>query len=176
LVRNIQGQGDWKITGDPEYKKLLDKVIKYKGYKNYIEQKRINDIGHHIMYNDAFSPLLKWKLVNAAGKLQLMHGVYGTSIACWNPENMQNCVFRTVSLGYSFLSQPIENLVIEGTHTIVDKIAIPSSIMVSKILPYNPKMVEVIGGEYTLKLSKGAAGAFTGLFDIIDIEVYPLTI
>ncbi|MGI2257019.1 PD-(D/E)XK nuclease domain-containing protein [Candidatus Cardinium hertigii] len=171
LAEEIQGKGEGKIVGKPEYKKLLDTVVKYKSYKNYIQQKRINDIGRHIIYKDEFSLSLKWELVNAAGKLQLMHGVYGTIISCENPENIKNCVLSTASLGYSFLSQPIENRALSIAYKTVDRFFFNNDLIQSKMLPYKLEMMQEIGIQYAPSMAKVGAGVFIGIFDIIDIGI-----
>lgn len=171
LAQEIQNKGDKKIVG--EYKELFDKVIEAEGYKNYIQQERINYLGVHIINRDSdnISPKLKLKLLNAAGKMQLMHGIYGSLITCKDGE-AESCALSVGGLGYAFLSQPIEKVMIKITPKIVNNAAHIGGKVIPRILNYDAKfIVQLAGAKYGAKVAKGIAGALGGAFDIIDIAM-----
>ncbi|HJD66823.1 MAG TPA: hypothetical protein LFV91_07420, partial [Rickettsia endosymbiont of Bembidion nr. Transversale] len=171
LAQEIQNKGDEKIVG--EYQELFDKVIEAGGYKNYIQQERMNYLGVYIINRDSdnISPKLKLKLLNAVGKVQLIHGIYGTIASCQDGST-SNCVLSISSIGYAFLSQPIEKMMVKAAPMIVKNIADIGSKIVPRILSYDTKfVVQVFGGKYGIKLAKGGAGAVASIFDIADIGI-----
>lgn len=101
--------------------------------------------------NHKLKPTLQLKLLNAAGKMQLVLGIYGTILCAERKGETADCSLSVAALGYSFLSTPIENAVVRG-------------------MPRNMKVANLkLGVKYTAILARGLAGAVSGLFDVIDI-------
>lgn len=171
LAEAIQNKGDEKIVG--EYRGLFDQVIAEGGYKNYIQQERIKDIGQHVVHRDGngIGLKLKLKLINAAGKVQLIHGTYSTITSCLD-EIGSNCALSVGGLGYSFLSQPIENTMVKMLPKMVKNTADVTGKIVPKMFSYDTKfVVHTFGAKYGTKFAKSGAGALAGIFDIVDIGI-----
>lgn len=171
LVEEVKSKGDEKIVG--KYQGLLEQVIKDESYKNYLQQERINAIGHHVIDRDSYSisPELKLKLINAAGNIKLIRGVHGMIVSCQD-EIGSNCVLSVSGLGYSFLSQPIENIMVKAAPRMINNAGDVVSHIVPRILSYDTKfVVQAFGGKYGIKLAKGGGGAIASIFDIVDIGI-----
>nr|WP_253307709.1 hypothetical protein [Rickettsia endosymbiont of Ceutorhynchus assimilis] len=169
LLKEIKHQGDHKIVGNNKY--LLARVIMEGEYKAYIQNERINDLGYDVISRGYYSPTLKLKLINAAGKMQLMHGIYGSLITCKDGET-ESCALSVGGLGYAFLSQPIEKVMIKITPKVVNNVAHIGGKIIPRILNYDTKfIVQLAGAKYGAKVAKGVAGALGGVFDIIDIAM-----
>ncbi|MCC8418595.1 MAG: hypothetical protein LN590_03265 [Rickettsia endosymbiont of Glossina mortisans submortisans] len=171
LAEEVKSKGAGKIVG--KYQGLLEHVIQDQGYKNYLRQERIHDIGHHVIARDSYgiSPELKLKLINAAGKIQLICGVHGMMVSCQD-EIGSNCVLSVSGLGYSFLSQHIESMMVKAVPRMINNAGDVVSHIVPRILSYDTKLVvKAFGGKYGIKLAKGGAGAIASIFDIVDIGI-----
>lgn len=170
LAEEVRSKGDRKIVG--KYQGLLEQVIQDKGYKNYLQQERINAIGHHVIDRDSYSisPELKLKLINAAGKIQLIRGVHGLVVSC-QEGTIGDCTLSVSELGYSFLSQPIENMMVKTAPRMINNAADVVSHIVPKLSYHTKFVVQIWGGRYATKLAKGGAGAIASIFDIVDIGI-----
>lgn len=170
LVRERIIASDNSIVG--EYKYLLHDVMQDGGYNNYFRNERIKDLASDFSKNDArINPKLKQKLLNAAGRIQLIRGIHSTIATCQDG-NEGYCALSVSGLGYSFLSQPIESVMVKITPKIVSKAANTVDKLVPRVLGYNTKFVIKIGGmKYGAKIARGASGALAGAFDIIDIAI-----
>ncbi|KHO02170.1 hypothetical protein JS61_08070 (plasmid) [Rickettsia felis] len=156
-----------------KYKHLLHDVIQDGGYNSYLQNDRIKYLASDFSKSDArkINPKLKQKLLNAAGRIQLIRGIHGTIATCQDGSEGY-CALSVSGLGYSFLSQPIENIMVKIAPKIVSKAASTAGKFVPRVLGYNTKFVIQIGGiKYGAKIAKGTAGALAGAFDIIDIAI-----
>ncbi|MFP3012648.1 MAG: hypothetical protein ACEY3D_06980 [Rickettsia sp.] len=171
LAQEIQNKGGSEIVG--EYKGLFDSVIEAGGYKNYLQQERIKEVGLSVINRDEhnISPELKLKLINAAGKVQLISGIHSTIVSCQD-ENTNSCALSVSGLGYSFLSQPIENMMVKVAPKMVGNAVDVTSKLAPKVLSYDTKFIlQTLGVKYGAKIAKGGAGAIASIFDIADIAM-----
>ncbi|MCC8369368.1 MAG: ankyrin repeat domain-containing protein [Rickettsia endosymbiont of Oxypoda opaca] len=117
------------------------------------------------------NPKLKQRLLNAAGRIQLIRGIHSTIATCQDGSEGY-CALSVSGLGYSFLSQPIESVMVKITPKIVNTAAGTAGKFIPRILGYNTKFAIQIGGmKYGAKIARGAAGALAGAFDIVDIAI-----
>ncbi|WP_341793893.1 hypothetical protein [Rickettsia endosymbiont of Ceutorhynchus obstrictus] len=173
LAKERIAAGDNNINIIGEYKYLLNDVIQDGGYNSYIQNERIKDLSHDFSKSDApkINPKLKQGLLNAAGKVQLIRGIHSTIATCQDGSEGY-CALSVTGLSYSFLSQPIEHIMVKITPKIVNTAANTAGKFVPRVLGYNTKFVIQIGGmKYGAKIAKGTAGALAGVFDIIDIAM-----
>lgn len=162
---------DNSIVG--KYKHLLHDVMQDGGYNRYLQNERIKDLASDFSKSDArkINPKLKQRLLNAAGRIQLIRGIHSTIATCQDGSEGY-CALSVSGLGYSFLSQPIESVMVKITPKIVNTAAGTAGKFIPRILGYNTKFAIQIGGmKYGTKIARGAAGALAGAFDIVDIAI-----
>ncbi|MFT4327777.1 MAG: hypothetical protein AB3P07_04135 [Wolbachia pipientis] len=164
--------GNKNIEGD--YKYLVDKVIGDQGYERYIQNERIKGLqGDVLQHNSGLTknPKLKSRLMNAAGRIQLIRGIHGAIVSC-KDGTATDCGLNLGGIGWSFASQPIENVMVKITPRIVTS----AEKVVGKIIPgtlgkQTKFAVQVAGVKFGSTIAKGVAGAVAGVFDIIDIGI-----
>ncbi len=165
----VEFVGDKNIEGDRKY--LLDKVVGDQGYERYVQNERIKDLRGDISQQDSSlikNPKLKGRLMSAAGGIQLIRGIHGAIVSCQDGVTT-DCGLNLGGIGWSFVSQPIENAMVK----ITPKIVTSAEKVVGKIPGVLGKQtkfaVQVAGVKFGSKIAGGAAGAITGVFDIVDI-------
>ncbi|WCR58422.1 ankyrin repeat domain-containing protein [Wolbachia endosymbiont of Ctenocephalides felis wCfeJ] len=168
----IEFVGDKNIEGD--YKYLLDKVVGDQGYERYVQNERIKDLqGDVLQQNSGLTknPKLKSRLMNAAGGIQLIRGIHGAIVSC-KDGTATDCGLNLGGIGWSFASQPIENVMVKITPRVVTS----AEKVIGKIIPgtlgkQTKFAVRVAGVKFGSTIVKGVAGAVGGVFDIIDIGI-----
>ncbi|WP_264377278.1 OTU domain-containing protein [Wolbachia endosymbiont (group B) of Ochlodes sylvanus] len=166
----IEFIGNKNIEGD--YKYLVDKVIGDQGYERYIQ--RIKDLYGDVLQQNSDltkNPKLKSRLMNAAGGIQLIRGIHGAIVSC-KDGTATDCGLNLGGIGWSFASQPIENVMVK----IAPKVVTSAEKVVGRIIPgtlgkQTKFVVQVAGVKFGSKIAKGTAGAIAGIFDIIDIGI-----
>ncbi len=164
FVRNKNIEGD--------YKYLVDKVIEDQGYERYVQNERIKDLHGDIVHQESSltkNPKLKSRLMNAAGGIQLIRGIHGAIVSCKNG-TATDCGLNLGGIGWSFASQPIENVMVN----FAPKVVTSAEKVVGKIIPgtlgkQTKFAVRIAGVKFGSTIAKGAAGAVAGVFDIVDI-------
>ncbi|WP_264376372.1 ankyrin repeat domain-containing protein [Wolbachia endosymbiont (group B) of Idaea aversata] len=168
----IEFIGNKNIEGD--YKYLVDKVIGDQGYERYIQNERIKDLYGDVLQQNSDltkNPKLKSRLMNAAGGIQLIRGIHGAIVSC-KDGTATDCGLNLGGIGWSFASQPIENVMVK----IAPKVVTSAEKVVGRIIPgtlgkQTKFVVQVAGVKFGSKIAKGTAGAIAGIFDIIDIGI-----
>lgn len=166
----VEFVGDKSIEGDRKY--LLDKVVGDQGYKRYVQNERIKDLHGDIVHQDSSltkNQKLKSRLMSAAGGIQLIRGIHGAIVSC-KDGTATDCGLNLGGIGWSFASQPIENVMVKITPRIVTS----AEKVVGKIIPgtlgkHTKFVVRVAGVKFGSRIAKGAAGALAGVFDVVDI-------
>ncbi len=166
----IEFIGDKNIEGDHKY--LLDKVIGDQGYERYIQNERIKDLHSDTSQQNsglAKNSKLKSRLMNAAGGIQLIRGIHGAIVSC-KDGTATDCGLNLGGIGWSFASQPIENVMVK----ITPKVVASAEKVVGKIIPdtlgrQTKFAVRVLGVKFGGTIARGTAGALAGVFDIVDI-------
>jgi len=161
----IEFIGNKNIEGD--YKYLVDKVIGDQGYERYIQNKLIKDLYGDVLQQNSDltkNQKLKSRLMNAAGGIQLIRGIHGAIVSC-KDETATDCGLNLGGIGWSFASQPIENVMVKIAPKVVGRI-IPGTL--GKQTKF---VVQVAGVKFGSTIAKGTAGAIAGIFDIIDIGI-----
>ncbi|BAA89627.1 hypothetical protein [Wolbachia sp. wKue] len=164
--------GNKNIEGD--YKYLVDKVIGDQGYERYIQNERIKDLQSDVLQQNSGltkNPKLKSRLMNAAGRIQLIRGIHGAIVSCTDG-TATDCGLNLGGIGWSFASQPIGNAMVR----ITPKVVASTGNIVGKIIPgtlgrQTKFAIELAGVKFGSTLAKGAAGAVAGAFDIIFIGI-----
>ncbi|MFT4327658.1 MAG: ankyrin repeat domain-containing protein [Wolbachia pipientis] len=164
--------GNKNIEGD--YKYLVDKVIGDQGYERYIQNERIKDLQVDVLQQNSGltkNPKLKSRLMNAAGGIQLIRGIHGAIVSC-KDGTATDCGLNLGGIGWSFASQPIENVMVKITPRVVTS----AEKIVGKIIPgtlgkQTKFVIQVAGVKFGSTVAKGVAGAVGGVFDIIDIGI-----
>ncbi|WP_143688758.1 ankyrin repeat domain-containing protein [Wolbachia endosymbiont of Laodelphax striatellus] len=164
--------GNKNIEGD--YKYLVDKVIGDQGYERYIQNERIKDLQSDVLQQNSGltkNPKLKSRLMNAAGGIQLIRGIHGAIVSC-KDGTATDCGLNLGGIGWSFASQPIENVMVK----IAPKVVTSSEKVVARIVPgtlgrQTKFAVKLAGVKFGSTIAKGVAGAVAGVFDIIDIGI-----
>ncbi|MGL9719124.1 MAG: hypothetical protein ACR5K9_11245 [Wolbachia sp.] len=115
------------------------------------------------------NPKLKGGLMSAAGGIQLIRGIHGAIVSCQDGVTT-DCGLNLGGIGLSFASQPIENVMVK----ITPKVVASAGSVVGGIIPgtlgkQTKFAVQVAGVKFGSKIAGGAAGAITGVFDIVDI-------
>ncbi|MFP3025334.1 MAG: hypothetical protein ACEY3L_03460, partial [Wolbachia sp.] len=166
----IEFVGDKSIEGDHKY--LLDKVTEDQGYERYIQNERVKNL-HGDISQQASSATkgskLKGRLMNAAGGIQLIRGIHGAIVSC-KEGTATDCGLNLGGIGWSFASQPIENVMVK----ITPKVVASAEKVVGKIIPgtlgkQTKFAIRVVGVKFGSTIARGTAGAITGVFDIVDI-------
>ncbi|WP_264376206.1 ankyrin repeat domain-containing protein [Wolbachia endosymbiont (group B) of Idaea aversata] len=166
----IEFVGDKSIEGDHKY--LLDKVTEDQGYERYIQNERVKNL-HGDISQQASSATkgskLKGRLMNAAGGIQLIRGIHGAIVSC-KEGTATDCGLNLGGIGWSFASQPIENVMVK----ITPKVVASAEKVVGKIIPgtlgkQTKFAIRVVGVKFGSTIARGTAGAVTGVFDIVDI-------
>ncbi len=166
----IEFVGDKSIEGDHKY--LLDKVTEDQGYERYIQNERVKNL-HGDISQQASSTTkgskLKGRLMNAAGGIQLIRGIHGAIVSC-KEGTATDCGLNLGGIGWSFASQPIENVMVK----IAPKVVASAEKVVGKIIPgtlgkQTKFAIRVVGVKFGSTIARGTAGAVTGVFDIVDI-------
>ncbi len=168
----IEFIGNKNIEGD--YKYLVDKAVGDQGYERYIQNERIKDLqGDVLQQNSGLTknPKLKSRLMNAAGGIQLIRGIHGAIVSC-KDGTATDCGLNLGGVGWSFASQPIENVMVKITPRVVTS----AEKVVGKIIPgtlgkQTKFVIRVAGVKFGSTVAKGVAGAVGGVFDIIDIGI-----
>ncbi|WP_264707159.1 ankyrin repeat domain-containing protein [Wolbachia endosymbiont (group A) of Acrocera orbiculus] len=167
----VEFVGDKSIEGDRKY--LLDKVVADQGYERYVQNERIKDLHGDISQKTSSatkSSKLKGRLMNAAGGIQLIRGIHGAIVSC-KDGTATDCGLNLGGIGWSFASQPIENVMVK----ITPKVVASAEKIVGKIPGVLGKQtkfaVRVAGVKFGSAIARGTAGALTGVFDIIDIGI-----
>lgn len=171
LAKERLAISDNNIVG--KYKYLLNNVMQDGGYNSYIQNDRMKYLASDFSKSDArkINPKLKQRLLNAAGRIQLIRGIHSTIATCQDGSEGY-CALSVSGLGYSFLSQPIESVMVKITPKIVNTAAGTAGKFIPRILGYNTKFAIQIGGmKYGAKIARGAAGVLAGAFDIVDIAI-----
>ncbi|WP_264337371.1 hypothetical protein [Wolbachia endosymbiont (group B) of Dolichovespula media] len=166
----IEFIGNKNIEGD--YKYLVDKVIGDQGYERYVQNERIKDLHGDIVHQESSltkNPKLKSRLMNAAGGIQLIRGIHGAIVSC-KDGTATDCGLNLGGIGWSFASQPIENVMVKITPRVVTS----AEKVVGKVIPgalgkQTKFAIRVAGVKFGSTIAKGTAGALTGVFDIVDI-------
>ncbi|WP_447933209.1 ankyrin repeat domain-containing protein [Wolbachia endosymbiont of Dactylopius coccus] len=166
----IEFIGTKNIEGD--YKYLVDKVIKDQGYERYIQNERIKDFYGDILQQDSGfekNSKLKGRLMNAAGTIQLIRGIHGAIVSCKDGTAI-DCGLSLGGIGWSFASQPIENIMVKVT----PKVVTLAERVVGKVIPgmlgkQTKFAIRIAGVKYGSTVAKGVAGTVAGVLDIIDI-------
>ncbi|WP_264687638.1 ankyrin repeat domain-containing protein [Wolbachia endosymbiont (group B) of Erynnis tages] len=164
FVRNKNIEGD--------YKYLVDKVIEDQGYERYVQNERIKDLHGDIVHQESSltkNLKLKSRLMNAAGGIQLIRGIHGAIVSC-KDGTATDCGLNLGGVGWSFASQPIENVMVK----ITPKVVASAEKVVGKIIPgtlgkQTKFAIRVVGVKFGSTIARGTAGAVTGVFDIVDI-------
>ncbi|WP_395460337.1 ankyrin repeat domain-containing protein [Wolbachia endosymbiont (group B) of Myelois circumvoluta] len=164
FVRNKNIEGD--------YKYLVDKVIEDQGYERYVQNERIKDLHGDIVHQESSltkNLKLKSRLMNAAGGIQLIRGIHGAIVSC-KDGTATDCGLNLGGVGWSFASQPIENVMVKITPRVVTS----AEKVVGKVIPgalgeQTKFAIRVAGVKFGSTIAKGTAGALTGVFDIVDI-------
>ncbi|WP_264685239.1 ankyrin repeat domain-containing protein [Wolbachia endosymbiont (group B) of Parapoynx stratiotata] len=164
FVRNKNIEGD--------YKYLVDKVIEDQGYERYVQNERIKDLHGDIVHQESSltkNLKLKSRLMNAAGGIQLIRGIHGAIVSC-KDGTATDCGLNLGGIGWSFASQPIENVMVKITPRVVTS----AEKVVGKVIPgalgeQTKFAIRVAGVKFGSTIAKGTAGALTGVFDIVDI-------
>ncbi len=168
----IEFIGNKNIEGD--YKYLVDKVIGDQGYERYIQNGRIKDLYGDVLQQNSDltkNPKLKSGLMNAAGGIQLIRGIHGAIVSC-KDGTATDCGLNLGGIGWSFVSQPIENVMVKTA----PKVVTSAGRVVGRIIPgtlgrQTKFAVQVAGVKFGSTVAKGVAGAAAGVFDIIDIGI-----
>ncbi|WP_425384296.1 hypothetical protein [Wolbachia endosymbiont (group B) of Eupithecia inturbata] len=168
----IEFIGNKNIEGD--YKYLVDKVIGDQGYERYIQNERIKDLYGDVLQQNSDltkNPKLKSRLMNAAGGIQLIRGIHGAIVSC-KDGTATDCGLNLGGIGWSFVSQPIENVMVKTA----PKVVTSAGRVVGRIIPgtlgrQTKFAVQVAGVKFGSTVAKGVAGAAAGVFDIIDIGI-----
>ncbi|WP_353285322.1 ankyrin repeat domain-containing protein [Wolbachia endosymbiont (group A) of Beris morrisii] len=166
----VEFVGDKSIEGDRKY--LLDKVVADQGYERYVQNERIKDLHGDISQKTSSatkSSKLKGRLMNAAGGIQLIRGIHGAIVSC-KDGTATDCGLNLGGIGWSFASQPIENVMVK----ITPKVVASAEKVVGKIIPgtlgkQTKFAIRVVGVKFGSTIARGTAGAVTGVFDIVDI-------
>ncbi|OJH31527.1 Phosphocholine transferase AnkX [Wolbachia endosymbiont of Armadillidium vulgare] len=166
----IEFIGNKNIEGD--YKYLVDKVIGDQGYERYIQNERINDLYSDVSQQNSGltkNSKLKSRLMNAAGRIQLIRGIHGAAVSCTDGTAL-DCGLNVGGIIWSFASQPIEY----GMVKITPKVVTSAEKVVGRIIPgtlgkQTKFAVKLAGVKFGTTIAKGAAGAIAGVFDIVDI-------
>ncbi|MCM1002531.1 hypothetical protein, partial [Wolbachia pipientis] len=111
----IEFVGDKNIEGNHKY--LFDKVVEDQGYERYIENERIKNLHGDISQQTGSTTKnskLKSRLMNAAGGIQLIRGIHG-AIVSYKEGTATDCGLNLGGIGWSFASQPIENVMVKIT-------------------------------------------------------------
>ncbi|WP_338477023.1 ankyrin repeat domain-containing protein [Wolbachia endosymbiont (group A) of Nomada hirtipes] len=154
------------IEGDHKY--LLNEVIQDGGYVNYAQNKRIKDLQNDVLQQDnglTKNPKLKSRLMNAAGRIQLIRGIHVAIVSC-KDGTATDCGLNLGGIVWSFASQPIENVMVK----ITPKVVASAEKVVGKVIPgtlgkQTKFAIRVVGVKFGTTVAKGIAGAF----DIVDI-------
>ncbi|WP_419198621.1 ankyrin repeat domain-containing protein [Wolbachia endosymbiont of Rhagoletis cingulata] len=166
----IEFVGDKNIEGNHKY--LFDKIVKDQGYGRYIENERIKN-SHGDISQQASSATkgskLKGRLMNAAGGIQLIRGIHGAIVSC-KDGTATDCGLNLGGIGWSFASQPIENVMVKITPRVVTS----AEKVVGKVIPgalgkQTKFAIRVAGVKFGSTIAKGTAGAIAGVFDIVEI-------
>ncbi|WP_353272741.1 ankyrin repeat domain-containing protein [Wolbachia endosymbiont (group A) of Urophora cardui] len=166
----VEFVGDKSIEGDRKY--LLDKVVGDQGYERYVQNERVKNL-HGDISQQASSATkgskLKGRLMNAAGGIQLIRGIHGAIVSC-KEGTATDCGLNLGGIGWSFASQPIENVMVK----ITPKVVASAEKVVGKIIPgtlgkQTKFAIRVVGVKFGSTIARGTAGAVTGVFDIVDI-------
>lgn len=109
--------------------------------------------------------------MNAAGGIQLIRGIHGAIVSC-KDGTATDCGLNLGGIGWSFASQPIENVMVK----IAPKVVTSSEKVVARIVPgtlgrQTKFAVKLAGVKFGSTIAKGVAGAVGGVFDIIDIGI-----
>ncbi|MFP3035415.1 MAG: hypothetical protein ACEY3C_08040, partial [Candidatus Tisiphia sp.] len=166
----VEFVGDKNIEGNHKY--LFDKVVEDQGYGRYIENERIKNLHGDISQQNSGlikSPKLKSRLMNAAGGIQLIRGIHGAIVSC-KDGTATDCGLNLGGIGWSFASQPIENVMVK----ITPKVVASAEKVVGKIIPgtlgkQTKFAVRIAGAKFGGTIARGTAGAIAGVFDIVDI-------
>ncbi|WP_353283954.1 ankyrin repeat domain-containing protein [Wolbachia endosymbiont (group A) of Lypha dubia] len=166
----VEFVGSKSIEGDRKY--LLDKVVGDQGYERYVQNERIKDLHDDIIHQDSSltkNPKLKGRLMNAAGGIQLIRGIHGAIVSC-KDGTATDCGLNLGGIGWSFASQPIENVMVK----IAPKVVTSAEKVVGKIIPgvlgkQTKFAIRVVGVKFGSAIARGTAGAIAGVFDIVDI-------
>ncbi|WP_265039233.1 ankyrin repeat domain-containing protein [Wolbachia endosymbiont (group A) of Yponomeuta plumbellus] len=166
----IEFVGDKSIEGDHKY--LLDKVTEDQGYERYIQNERVKNL-HGDISQQASSATkgskLKGRLMNAAGGIQLIRGIHGAIVSC-KEGTATDCGLNLGGIGWSFASQPIENVMVKITPKVVASAEKVVGKIVSGTLGKQTKFaIRIAGVKFGSTIAKGTAGAIAGVFDIVDI-------
>ncbi|WP_265042240.1 ankyrin repeat domain-containing protein [Wolbachia endosymbiont (group B) of Melanostoma mellinum] len=148
-------------------------MVQEQGYERYIQNERVKDLYGGILQKDVGSTKnskLKGRLINAAGRIQLIRGIHGTVVSCADGDSI-DCGLSVSGMAWSFASQPIENVIVK----IAPKIVKSAGQFVGKMVPGTlgrqaQFAVAFTGAKIGSKIAKGVAGAVGGIFDIIDIS------
>lgn len=166
----VEFVGDKNIEGNHKY--LFDKVVEDQGYGRYIENERIKNLHGDISQQNSGlikSPKLKSRLMNAAGGIQLIRGIHGTIVSC-KEGTVTDCGLNLGGIGWSFASQPIENVMVKITPKVVASAEKVAGKIVSGTLGKQTKFaIRIAGVKFGSTIAKGTAGAIAGVFDIVDI-------
>ncbi|WP_353277794.1 ankyrin repeat domain-containing protein [Wolbachia endosymbiont (group A) of Agelastica alni] len=170
LVEFIGEKVNPSIEGDHKY--LLNEVVQDGGYVNYAQNKRIKDLQNDVLQQDsglAKNLKLKSRLINAAGRIQLIRGIHGAIVSC-KDGTATDCGLNLGGIAWSFASQPIENVMVK----ITPKVVASAEKVVGKVIPgtlgkQTKFAIRVVGVKVGTTVAKGVAGALTGVFDMVDI-------
>ncbi|WP_264735341.1 ankyrin repeat domain-containing protein [Wolbachia endosymbiont (group A) of Rhinocyllus conicus] len=166
----IEFVGDKNIEGNHKY--LFDRVVEDQGYGRYIENERIKNLHGDISQQTGSttkSSKLKSRLMNAAGGIQLIRGIHGAIVSCKDGTAI-DCGLNLGGIGWSFASQPIENVMVKITPKVVASAEKVAGKIVSGTLGKQTKFaIRIAGVKFGSTIAKGTAGAIAGVFDIVDI-------
>lgn len=149
-------------------------MVQEQGYERYIQNERVKDFYGEVLHQNSGlekNSKLKSRLMNAAGKIQLIRGIQGAVVSCEHGISV-DCGLNLGGIGWSFASQPIENVMVKVAPKIIDSSAKVLQRVIPGTLGRQTKFaVQVVGVKFGSTMAKGAAGAVGGVFDLIDIGI-----
>lgn len=102
--------------------------------------------------------VLKQRLMNAAGRIQLLRGVHGTFASCESGDSSADCMLSVGEIGFSFLSNAIEDGILKITPKGV-KLAAGAAGKVPGALGKNLKFaIQLKGMKFGKVVARGVAG------------------
>lgn len=170
-VLNFIGNNRKQIQINDDYKFALEQIINHNGVDHMICDKRMSQLvvesnePHHAISN----PRTKERLYKMTGRIMLVHGIYGSIVACSHQILSVNCGLSVGGLTTALVIAKFEPVVVAKFAPKIVKMTSELGAIIGKYIPTFRFAIRLIGTKLAIKLMEAGGAVLGGIFDIVDI-------
>lgn len=168
-ILNFIGHNRQQIRSNDNYKFLLERIINHNGVDHMIRDKRMSQLAiesnqaHHAI---RIKPQTKVRLMKITNRIMLVHGIYGSIMACSHQILSIQCGLSAGGLTTSVVISHVEPYLIAK---FTPKIVNTASKAIGVVLPKIRFAIRLALTDVTTRMLRTGGAALGGVFDIVNI-------